>query len=527
MKKFNMLFIIFVIVNSLATIGSVYANITITQNEIIAQKVYKDPMPSVSISGHVITGDTEEPAVGAEIQLAGIENYETVTDTIGMFIIPGVVSEQIYTLTIQYDGYQTYINDALEVGATDLDLGFLMISEIAYPPSNVSAVEIATGDAFISWNAPDGITRNNRSFESYMLHRLLTCDEDNPLTWVEIATNITDTTYTDATWQSVDPGVYKYAVTALYTNGVASEPAFSSNTCIDPPVPITVEISTNSGDNPEDALVILTNIDGNPEHVYQAIAPANGQITIPEVWPGIYDLSITLAGFDDFQQVGIDTYEVTTIIVVLQETIFAPSNLIVTDIDNGVLLAWDEAGPSTDLPIEQTNFDVYSRDGEATISENTRELMNYNIYVDGTIAGTTTELEYLLQGVAAGTHTFGVSALYTSGNESELVTVEMYTESEENLIPVVTKLSGNYPNPFNPTTTISFSLVEAGNVTIDIYNVRGEKVRTLVDGYMNADFYNINWNGTDDNQTSVASGVYFYKMKAGRYTSTKKMILMK
>jgi flagellar hook assembly protein FlgD len=122
-------------------------------------------------------------------------------------------------------------------------------------------------------------------------------------------------------------------------------------------------------------------------------------------------------------------------------------------------------------------------------------------------------------------HTY--SAFYSSGNESEIVTIEAFVESEETSIPVITKLSGNYPNPFNPVTNISFSIKEASQVTIDIYNLKGEKVNTLVNEYLEPNYYNVEWNGRDENNRSVASGVYFYKMKAGRYTSTKKMILMK
>jgi hypothetical protein len=164
-----------------------------------------------------------------------------------------------------------------------------------------------------------------------------------------------------------------------------------------------------------------------------------------------------------------------------------------------------------------------------------RELLYYNVYLDDLVNpfDTTTELFYDFEGLA-GTHTFGVSAFYSSGNESEIVTIEAFVESEETSIPVITKLSGNYPNPFNPSgagrspvTNISFSIKEASQVTIDIYNLRGEKVNTLVNEYLEPNYYNVEWNGRDENNRSVASGVYFYKMKAGRYTSTKKMILMK
>ncbi|MCF7920006.1 MAG: C10 family peptidase [Candidatus Cloacimonetes bacterium] len=98
---------------------------------------------------------------------------------------------------------------------------------------------------------------------------------------------------------------------------------------------------------------------------------------------------------------------------------------------------------------------------------------------------------------------------------------------ETNVIPAVTALGKNYPNPFNPETNIEFSLAEAGEVNVDIYNIKGQKIKTLASGNYEKGAHILHWNGQDDAGAPSASGVYFYKMKSGRYTSTKKMILMK
>jgi len=92
---------------------------------------------------------------------------------------------------------------------------------------------------------------------------------------------------------------------------------------------------------------------------------------------------------------------------------------------------------------------------------------------------------------------------------------------------LVTELHHNYPNPFNPETTIRFSVKEASPVTIEIYNVKGQLVKTLVNDLKEAGNHSVVWNGRDNNNRSVSSGVYFYKMNAGKYSSTRKMILMK
>ncbi len=89
------------------------------------------------------------------------------------------------------------------------------------------------------------------------------------------------------------------------------------------------------------------------------------------------------------------------------------------------------------------------------------------------------------------------------------------------------KLLQNYPNPFNPETTIGFDMKESGNVSIEIFNMKGQKVKTLVNREFSTGYNSETWNGKDDNNKSVSSGVYFYKLKTSRYTATKKMILMK
>jgi hypothetical protein len=94
-------------------------------------------------------------------------------------------------------------------------------------------------------------------------------------------------------------------------------------------------------------------------------------------------------------------------------------------------------------------------------------------------------------------------------------------------IPDVFALHQNYPNPFNPVTSIRFDVPEESRVLLDIYNVTGQKVATLVNGNMQPGFHSIRWNGTNENGKQLASGMYFYRISSSKFTEVKKLILMK
>ena len=105
-----------------------------------------------------------------------------------------------------------------------------------------------------------------------------------------------------------------------------------------------------------------------------------------------------------------------------------------------------------------------------------------------------------------------------------------YVDLDDNVIVQTPEvfLHQNYPNPFNPETTISFSVTQTSSfVTLKIYNIKGQLVKTLVNNKMESDVHSVIWNGSDTNGNRVSSGIYFYKLKAGDFENTRKMILMK
>jgi hypothetical protein len=89
------------------------------------------------------------------------------------------------------------------------------------------------------------------------------------------------------------------------------------------------------------------------------------------------------------------------------------------------------------------------------------------------------------------------------------------------------RLGQNYPNPFNPSTTIMFDLPRAEHVKLDIFNIKGELVTTIVDQYMSAGRKEVSWTSTGSDGRAVSSGVYCYRLVSGDFVQTRKMVLLK
>ena len=110
--------------------------------------------------------------------------------------------------------------------------------------------------------------------------------------------------------------------------------------------------------------------------------------------------------------------------------------------------------------------------------------------------------------------------------------IETKSLSLGNRLPRVFSLKPNVPNPFNPTTTISYSVPESAEiafqqVSLEVFDLRGVRVRTLAHGPHAPGNYSVTWDGTDGRSRPMSSGVYFYRLKASGFTSTRKMVLIK
>jgi hypothetical protein len=176
-------------------------------------------------------------------------------------------------------------------------------------------------------------------------------------------------------------------------------------------------------------------------------------------------------------------------------------------INSGVALMWDMA---TDENIER--FNIYRKTGE----NGTNDLIN----PDDVIQPETRE--YIDNDVRGGReYRYTLGVVRADGAEVLSQTISVRTKSFS------LGLHQNHPNPFNPITTISFTLPRKMRVNLSIFNVEGKLVKTLLDAVQAEGFREISWDGKSSSGSAVSSGVYFYRLKAGREVLTRKMVLLR
>ncbi|MCX6832590.1 MAG: T9SS type A sorting domain-containing protein, partial [candidate division Zixibacteria bacterium] len=94
-------------------------------------------------------------------------------------------------------------------------------------------------------------------------------------------------------------------------------------------------------------------------------------------------------------------------------------------------------------------------------------------------------------------------------------------------VPSGYRLAQNYPNPFNQNTVIEVDLPQTGDLAVDVFNILGQRVATVYHGTLDAGFYHFDWNGAGYDGQALASGIYFYRLRIGNQTETRKMVLLK
>jgi len=374
--------------------------------------------------------------------------------------------------------------------------------ELLAPPTMLTA-EVSNQNITLTWVSPflvnraKSMTRDLQGFKIYRNSSLLTTI-NNPAA----------TTYTDA---NLEPGTYSYAVSAVYTLGESPQAGPVSGTVAYIfPAPSQL---TAIGNLTNIVLIwhrptpLLTNLSGY--RIYRdGLAMGHGLVTDTTYT----DTSIANNVTYSYYVVAVYTNPngvsepSNTVTATGGEALVPPVNLQGTVSQDSVFLTWQAPG---------------------------RPLLGYKVYRNGNVAVTLTDpaaASYVDTGLPNGLYVYYVTALYTMGESapSNAVTVTVNVTAAENTVIPITKtaLRGNYPNPFRTETKITFDLAKTGSCTLEIYNLAGQKIRTLVCSKSLSGRQTVTWKGDDEQGNKVAGGIYFCRLTSGNVVSVQKLILL-
>ena len=379
------------------------------------------------------------------------------------------------------------------------------------PPTAVSAAQVMnTTSIAVNWTAPTTSFPINR----YQVYRNNTF----------VGTSTT-TSYNDS--QNIVNGqIYVYQITAVYNlDSYESVPSVASNQ-VNILIENIVPITDLEGSFYSDMVFLLWE---HPQFETRGIQGFN-------VYRNNVKINTNLVTINEFEDdsstnfvLGYHLYAVEAVYLndvsvkvetnVMAQRILPPVNLV-------------------GIQVEGTNTARLTWQAPALLAGQPAQIIQYVIYRNGNPTPYTTVQASVLTfddvNLASDQYRYTVSAIYNnvpdplkeSAKTPEII-VDIVVGAIDEPVALLTELQGNYPNPFNPETTIKFSVEKDTYVTLEIYNIKGQKVRTLVDGMVSAGQTEVIWKGTDDRGRSVTTGTYFYRMSAEGYSSMKRMTLLK
>ncbi|MDX1702023.1 MAG: T9SS type A sorting domain-containing protein, partial [Melioribacteraceae bacterium] len=306
------------------------------------------------------------------------------------------------------------------------------------------------------------------------------------------------------------------------------------------------KVSANDGpwDAQSDADYNNVLLSSDPGYLGLSVEFAGGEdnngTEVPSSWTRIGTLRLTIT--DASQSSGLSWRQISTVTQVFRLTNPGVSGGGSTDITSlGTFIAPSDAP----LPVELSSFSVNSVEGaKAQLQwETATEVNNYGFEVERSIVVEDSELENEWEMVAfvEGHGNSNSPKIYSFTDKSlvggskfmyRLKQIDIdgtfeYTDAVEvEVLPTQYELFQNYPNPFNPSTNIKFSLPEDTKLAINIYNLLGERVATVLNEELKAGFHQIEFNSNSAGY-SLASGVYIYSIESNNFSKVKKMILMK
>ena len=491
------------------------ADIEIVENQTTTRDISLNPRPVVTVSGKVISSINNEVMPSVYVSMQGYENYNTTTSAQGIFSFTGVFGNNTYTLRITNPGYKIHLDNNLVIETTDVNLGDIMLFENTPTPADIVAENL--GDIA-------------------------------KITWLE-QSNETDVWFTQSFGDTAAGGfgagggaaveliaVNRFTQDQLQDLGVAgatlSKISFWPRSIIDLPsiADFTLKVYSQGSDNPlKPGDEILSQPIPSSDIVWNEWNEfdLDDNIIIPmhgEFWIGYHaniqrgqvvgiDIGPVNSGYGDVYYWGGDNPGWQSGVI---------RNFLIRGLATGVQPIAARRSVSRENGF--IGFDIYRA--------NVEHIENETLWVQ--LDSGITELEYYDDSwkiAENGEYQYIIKAVYANNNQSLpgfSNSIERDTsEYGDEILPLHTALYANFPNPFNPSTTIAFDIANDTNVKIDIFNIRGQKVKTLIDEHFANGRFNVEWNGTDDTGRNVSSGVYFYRLTTNDYSNIRKMLLMK
>jgi hypothetical protein len=368
--------------------------------------------------------------------------------------------------------------------------------------------------------------RNTFSTETFELiitdpayHPTMTGDSEIYYLYSTITNNDSEENYSSIGFESFDEltGI-EYSYDNSYAPGAAS---LTSGRAI--------KITTNTGRGGVSGTVTLPDFLSNEGVRVSAstgqyrITPESGDYWIKDIPPGTVEVSAETEGHfpTTFAGIVVEANMTTGGIDFNLTRCPVPENLEASEgLHDRIELTWDAVDHS-----DLVGYNVFRGKWE----NGDFEMLNGEPVVETSFTDTDVPDSdvywYYVTAVFAGA--YGDAESFASAHDSGSTEIITSVDDELPSVPQNFFLSQNYPNPFNPATTISYGLPADAHVKVEIYNLLGQNVRTLVDELQSAGYKAIIWDGRDDSGNHVSTGVYFYRIDAGDFQASRKMLLIK
>ena len=439
-----------------------------------------------------LTTSDNKPIEGALVRLVNKDNnplhvyQQTVS---GNTVVINSVIRGSYMLTIRYDDYVPYTNDGLEIWVNPFNY------TVALYPAKVLLTEGFESPTF----PPTDWT-------------MLDIDGDG-FSWLRIG-DLGDPIF------SPNTGHWTSGSLSWSTSG----PVYPDNYLITPPITLDEDVRASV------EWYVATQDFNFPVETYSVMistttpTAADFKALFTET---VNDSNVNWA--NGYRSINLDEYADNTIYIAFRHHDSDPQFMI--KIDDVRILSSDTIVPPEPLPPRNLTHEIVLPSTVILRWDAPLEgLQNgYIVSRDGNpVSDMITATTFTQNNVPPGTYLYSVVAVYgTVLSEPVSVEVDIPVSDIDEIEIIRTQLSGNFPNPFNPSTNISFDIKEEGNVLIEIFNIRGQRVRTLLNEFKTTGRYSVEWQGTDDNGRDVASGIYFYQMQSREFSDIRRMVLLK